>query len=461
MPESAAVSAPERPTTRVALALLALAAVALYAQSVAYGYTFFDDHVLLRINRDYLADAGNLLHTFREDGFTFLGKGSSGLYYRPLLWVSFILEEQLAPGSIALRHAVNVGLHALVVCGLFLVVSRFGGARAKALVVALLFALHPALVPAVAWVPGRNDLMLGVFALAALLSLLSFLERERLSAALLVVACVALALFTKESAIGCAVVLPVVVLARRGRDTFRITLPRAVLAAGCAGVVVLWLGMRRSALGGFPLSLSQVFANLPMALVYVGKSFVPVGLAPKPSVTALGLALGAAASGALLGLVWHSRDRLVGPFGVGLIWYGAYLFPAVLAPPATRGLEHRLYVPLLGLALALAHARWPSWPEGVRRLVAPALVALAVVFAGLSQLRLPDYREPVAFWESAAVQSPTPGETLEVLALVYYQAGRLEEAETACRRAIYLGADSPRLRQLLEKTVAQRAARGE
>jgi hypothetical protein len=246
-------------------------------------------------------------------------------------------------------------------------------------------------------------------------------------------------------------------LDRLGRNALGVSVPRAVLVAGCSAVVVLWMGMRQSALEGFPLFLSKVISNIPMCIVYVGKTFAPFALSPMPGVTPLGLGLGTVSVVCVLALTWLSRDRLRGLFGVGLVWYGAFLFPAVLAPLETRGLEHRLYVPMIGMALVLANARWPARLESAVRVRRIALALVFVVFAGLTLARLPDYREPVAFWESAAEQSPRPAATLKTLSIHYYKADRLEEAEAACRRALSMKASDLELRALLDAIAIRRS----
>lgn len=44
---------------------------------------------------------------------------------------------------------------------------------------AAIFSVQPTLLPAVAWLPGRNDLLLGVFSLAAILSFIQFQKNKQ------------------------------------------------------------------------------------------------------------------------------------------------------------------------------------------------------------------------------------------------------------------------------------------
>jgi hypothetical protein len=435
-----------------------VATASLYGQSLGYGFTYFDDYVLLSEDRGYLSDPGNIVATFSQDGFAYLGEVSRGLYYRPMLWVSFILESQVDATPTALRHVVNVLLHLVASCLVLLLLTRLGYQRNLSLFLALIFAAHPALVLAVAWIPGRNDSMLAVFVLGLVLSLLSFLERERWTTLSLVLVCWALALFTKESAIAGAVVVPVLAWTRLAPGERSLSAPRTVLAAGFLAVIPLWMIMRGSALHGFPLFLSKVISNIPMGIVYVGKTFVPLGLSPFPRVTAVSLAIGVVAVLGVLAVAWLSRDRLLGMLGVGFLWYGGFLFPALLAPAETRGIEHRLYVPMIGMLIVLAEARWPARLSLAPRLRAAVATALIVAFGAATLTRLPDYAGPIAFWQSAAQTSPRPEEALKYLANHYYRADRLDEAEQACRRALSLAPGDRELHALIEAIDTQRAA---
>jgi hypothetical protein len=428
----------------------------LYGQSLGYGFTYMDDYFFLHEDRGYLSDPGNIVATFSQDDFSYLGGVSGGLYYRPMLWVSFILESQLHGAATCLRHGVNVLLHLVTSCLLLLLLTRLGCRRDLSLFLALLFAAHPALVPAVAWIPGRNDSMLAIFVLGIALSLVSFLERERWTTLSLVLVCWALALFTKETAIACAVVVPVLVGTRIAPGQSSLSARRAVLAVGFVAVIPLWAMMRLCALHGFPLFLSKVISNIPMSIVYVGKTFVPIGLSPIPSVTTLSLVIGVVAVLGVLSLAWISRDRLVGALGVGLLWYGGFLFPALLAPEQTRGLEHRLYVPMIGMCIALAGARWPARLSLPRPVRAPLAGALVIAFGALTLARLPVYAGPIPFWDSAAHTSPRPAEALKYLANHYYRAEQLDEAEQACRRALVLAPTERDLHVLLEVIAEKR-----
>src|SRR5207245_756913 len=103
-------------------------------------------------------------------------------------------------------HVANVAWHALATCMVAAVLLRLRYSPRAVAVGALLFASHPALVPAVAWIAGRNDSLLTLFALLAFLALIVCSEERRWPVFILHQGAFAAALLTKESAL----VLPLV-----------------------------------------------------------------------------------------------------------------------------------------------------------------------------------------------------------------------------------------------------------
>jgi tetratricopeptide (TPR) repeat protein len=110
----------------------------------------------------------------------FLPHGS-GQYYRPLLYLTFIIDKGLWGFSSSLMHLENILLHlscALLVYCLCNELQRLRNMQAQflSLVTALLFGLHPLATEPVNWVSGRTDLLAGLFVLAALLLFISSME---------------------------------------------------------------------------------------------------------------------------------------------------------------------------------------------------------------------------------------------------------------------------------------------
>lgn len=117
------------------------------------------------------------------DGWTLKGIFApgvgGGLYYRPLIVVSFLIDKYLFGLNSALMHLHNILLHLANALLVYLVAreSISGEERESSFfpfVAALCFCLHPVNTESVNWVSGRTDLLAAFFILASTIFLLRF-----------------------------------------------------------------------------------------------------------------------------------------------------------------------------------------------------------------------------------------------------------------------------------------------
>ena len=208
-----------------------------------------------------------------------------GDYYRPVVFASFALEHAIHGGSAGKLHATNVALH-VIAAWLFLAALLAMGANGRsgagAVWAALIFALHPVQTEAVTYISGRTDLLAAIFSLATLILYARARAwtggAPRLAPAVGALACFALALGAKESAI----LLPLTLLAgdrvfdrRTGRSPARhliALLPILILAAAYAawrahlGAGLVTLGEPAEIPARIAAALSAVAAYARIAL---------------------------------------------------------------------------------------------------------------------------------------------------------------------------------------------------
>jgi hypothetical protein len=227
-----------------ALSVVLLAVVA-WSGSLLRGGFAFDDAELLA--SPVVTGALPAREAFAHDYW--FHRGAVGLY-RPVAALSLRVDRALFDARPLGYHATNVLLHALVVALAALLATRVRGASGATLLGVGLFAVHPALADAVAWIAGRTSLLSALGGLAGL-ACFDRLWPERadgstapraLAAAGAGAAGLLFGLLAKEDAL---VFAPALLLlgASRGR--------RAALAAlGAAGLALLaYAWLRVSALG--------------------------------------------------------------------------------------------------------------------------------------------------------------------------------------------------------------------
>ena len=171
-------------------------AFALYARTIDFDYVYCDDNLFCLKFEEQNEDIGNVIKSFTET----LAYGS--MYYRPILRITFILENQIAGTSPYIYHLSNVLFHAVGAMMVFLVLMQLNYTKMTSLVFGLLFAVHPVITPAATWISGRNDSLITIFILLSFIFLIKYLNNKNTSSKYIFLHFIffAFSLFTKETA---------------------------------------------------------------------------------------------------------------------------------------------------------------------------------------------------------------------------------------------------------------------
>lgn len=438
------------PSARAALGpWLALAlALAAWLPSVWSAGFSYDDREALRGN-PVVEGGAPVREAFLRDYWDHLAPAG---HYRPLASLSLRLDharfgERDARGW----HATNVALHAGVVALAGLLLALLArGVRVPWIGLAL-FAAHPALADAVAWISGRSSMLAALGGLAGALGVVLLADREGL-AARTGLACaaglgLALALLGKED----GVVFGLVYALLAWRASRRAAVWSVV---GSALGLALALALRAAALGGpWPSAPHAPLAASGLAerLLVAGRAQLELArlvvwpVAHPPSYEGATELLAPAVGLALLGwLAWLAlaatgvrsarRDpqRLAG--------WSALLAALALVPvqqwiPSGVVLAPRfLYLPLL-LAVPALDAPFARLAPRPRALVAGAL--LAAMLAGCwSRARV--YADRASFQQAVLAARPDDARAWNDLGLAREEAGDLDGARAAWEEAARL-----------------------
>src|SRR5580700_2569606 len=98
-------------SARGSAAIVLVAAFAVHAHTVAFGFTGLDDRDLIVGDRAFLADASNLLRVFGRSYLHVVAP--SHVYWRPLVTASYVLDAQWSGERPWGYHATNVVLYAV------------------------------------------------------------------------------------------------------------------------------------------------------------------------------------------------------------------------------------------------------------------------------------------------------------------------------------------------------------
>lgn len=415
---------------------LALAGAATYIRTLFFGFSYFDDNVLILNNLFFLKNLGNIFTTFTTEVFHILH--ASAAYYRPILTLSFMIDAQIAGESPLFYHLTNVLIHIAASCFVYLFLFKLSKKKVISFLFSLLFVVHPVFAQATAWVPGRNDSLLALFFLASFIFFIDFLESKNIKYYLAHILFFAISIFTKESAVFLPVTIVFYVLllspkAKNMSDLF-------FYAFGWGMVYLTWFLLRTIALVN-PISYSlfdiikTLVNNSPAVLVYLGKLFFPFNLSVLPTLADSTLVYGIVAFGLMVLLfVWRKVGTRWLIFGV--VWFLMYLFPSFIRPNTSYMpdfLEHRVYLPSIGLMIIFT-----QMIGSIRKVHLAAFGLIFAVFFVIDQIHLGNFSDKLTFWKSAAATSPSHPLAHKNLGAMYYLDGDLDGAEVEYKKSLEL-----------------------
>ena len=434
-PQGQRAASPPSPTAAVPLAVAAiLAAVAVYLPALRNGFIWDDPLVLQQLQA---------IHSLRD--LFILPPIIPHFYFRPLIFLSYLLDRELGGGTPWWFHASVIAMHAVNTALVFALARRlFTGDRLIAAGSALLFAVFPAHVESVAWMAGRSDVIVCTFVLLTVLLLWDHDGHWRWALAGLTFF---LGLLCKETGLACLVLLPALdIIRRRGVKWVRY-LPLLI-------ATVIYFILRRQALGtalggtATAVAASQLSLDLLRAVgFYTLQAIAPLRMcAYIPDVpsawpyAALGvatLALPAAYAG------WRQlRQRGGWQLAALLAWFFATLAPSLIvivrrsasAPVADR----YLYLPSVASCILLCwgivrlterrRLRWPWTGAPV------ALLAALFAFQTVRYERI--WADDLTFWSAVAATVVNDALPHRELATALVERGRLQEAESSLRHAL-------------------------
>lgn len=480
--------------------LLLFVALAAYANALGNGFAYDDNHVV----------ALNPVVTQAQWGEALLGpywqgaRAGSGLY-RPVTVAAYVAQWRAWGGNPLGFHTVNLLLHVAVCLLLFALLERFLPPR-PALAGALLFAIHPVHVEAVANVVGAAELLAALTFLGACLLYLGGAawgaagRAARLAGVALLYL---VGLGSKEIAVTLPAVLVLLELIR-GRGAAAGEHPaegvmarlrrEAPLFLSLLAVLGAYLVLRASVLGTVTgevpapalrglaptdriltaLTVWPEYLRLMVFPATLSADYAPAVLLVAHSVN-IEVVVGAAVLAAVVGLAWVARRRAP-VTALGLGWFLLTVLPVsnLVVPAGVLLAERTLYLPSVGLAFvvgALAAKVESGLDVGMRRVVGALAVVAGMALFVRTVTRNPTWMSSYTVLNTMAMEHPESymsmqhrAEGLERVGEVAAAAGLFDAASALAPHnyalAVEVGGFYGRLRQYPKAEAALRRAIG-
>jgi len=415
-------------------ALIIILGVLLYAKTIFFGLTFLDDDIWLIGQQVHLRSIKNIFPLLTTIDF-------SGVYYRPMIALSFLIDSKLAPLYPYSFRITNILLHLFNSCLVLALLKQFRFKANVALSFSLVFVVHPALVQAVAWIPGRTNSLLCAFVLPAMISFVMYLnKRDNKSFALHFIS-LFFALLTKETALVLPVIFYLYWLLIADQNKSKRAMKFIALSWFVAGSI--WFILRYIALGGEQIihvgMIKALIVNFPAVLLYFGKIFLPVNLSVLPVLRDSNIWIGVMIAILVSILLFASDARNNRRILFGIFWF--FLFSAPAFVHSFTYPEYRLYIPMIGVFL-IAH-EMKVFKVLEKFSVAPIIICVIVLFFLIALNYSDAYKGRLAFWENAAKHSPSAPMAHANLAYAYHAHDKMEEAEREFQRTLILDPVAP------------------
>ena len=334
--------------TYIVLALI-LPALFLYFKSLKYDFTPMDEQWMILKNTSFLQNWASI-----KDAFT---KPIAEVYYRPLFVVSLITDYHLGKTSPFIYHFTNLFFHLSCVLLLYKFLTLSQVQKKLAFVFTLLFSIHPIMLHAVAWVPGRNDLMLCFFTLLSLIYLHKFITSQKINYFILHFIFFTCALFTKESAI----LLPLIyIVTYYTYSTIKLNNLIKLISLWLI-ITIVWFVIRNSIINYYlPIEtnfLSSIKNFFLAFILFIGKAVLPINQSILPTLKNSTIIIGIISICTVIFTTYklginNKKIAFLGLFIFFImliisVWFGA-------TKSSGEHYEQRLYTSIIGLFLFLS-----------------------------------------------------------------------------------------------------------
>lgn len=424
----------------------------LYSHTLNDEFIGLDEQSLLSGKKNFNKELSNIpkaftQHVFQSEDYT--EAPGTIKFYRPLLTVSFIMDAQFAGDTFSVFHFSNILFHFVAVTGLLFLFLQLKIPPPLSFLFSLLFTVHPLLTQAIGWIPGRNDSLVCLFVLWSFFFLLKMASSKsshkgRTLNALLHILLFTAALFTKENGVMFFFLCAFWILFMGGKNIS--VRNKVILFASYTFIVSLWYFARNSAVGNLSLFAKNnslpngegwggalydsLLKNFPLILQYFQKTILPVNLSVMASVqdTNYGWVLLALL---LFGAgIYFTKKIPWIEIVFGLLWFFLFLLPTLLFS-YFEGMEHRSYLPVIGLLFAFVHLEPIQNLVKKKRHLTGIFGTIILVFSIITFTRLPVFSSELTYWKNAFETSEHSAVVCRDYGVILTKLGDYENAEKA------------------------------
>jgi len=381
--------------------------------------------------------------------------------YHPFTLMSFALDYNLFQLDRPGYHAHNLILHLVnIILIYYFCRLLFKKNLTLAFITAALFAVHPMHVESVAWVSERKDLLYTMYFLAALISYLFYLKRNKPGYILLSMLLFLASLLSKAQAVTLPLVFFLVDYLWGRKITFKTILEKVPFLAVSLvfGIIAIIAQKADNSVNsvGLPLVSSLFYGNYSICL-YMFKLVIPVNLIclyEYPFTASGQLPFYVYLSPLvllLMGIVIWKTWKKYPPVCFGLLFFIFAIFPVLQFLPVGQAVaaERYTYIPYIGLFIIAGFLFTDIIPK-----VLPQKYKITVIIAGLLILllfavgswnRTQVWKDSIALWTDVMEKNPRSVSAYVNRSYMYNHTNQFDKAVTDCNEGLKLDPRNYRL----------------
>jgi tetratricopeptide (TPR) repeat protein len=395
---------------------IAILATLTYINTKNFGFVGFDDQVF----------SGNPMFSRPSDIWRQFTNSASSEAYRPVFFATIVLNSLMfGQESSSGFHIINILCHAIACPFVFAIFVRLGLDRALSLGLTAVFTTHPLLCQATAWVPGRNDSFVAIWLFSSFVTLMIWAEKRQPAMLVIHLLTFAISNFTKESAVVFPGVCGVYMLFIAREKLFSRTMIMLVVAWLAidavyliARVMVPPVIISKSYTFQYLYGLPALAAGWRVLPEFVGKMVVPLNQSTYALLSTFSTVFGLVVVLLLSGGVAYAMRKVEGVrwqiIALGGVWIFLFLVLPLMryqlhtAASELDYLEHRAYVPLVGLLLIIGECirHFTQRTSPARQPILIGFAVISVLFLVLTIRYSDQFKNGLTFWRKVLEYNP-------------------------------------------------------
>ena len=353
--------------------IIIIGILALYHTVIYNGFSGLDDLLMIEENWDNLTQLSHIKTAFTEDVFN----GAQGSYYRPIQILSYMPDAFIAnckTPTPKIFFELNLFFFISAFLLLYFFLSEFNFSANFRLIFTLLIASHPTLTPAVAWIPGRVDIVLFLIVISSIWAFVLFVKTQKTKWALAHILLFSLGMFTKETSICIPTISLLFVHYYSDKNEAKWSWKKALdiiywksiilaqykwvkqnklILAGWIFTLVIWYILRKNALPDDPINFMGVLYQISVSwkefLILAGSTILPINLQVFLEVS-WPFVLFSIPGALLFILIPTLLKTSFKNYFFGFLWMFLFIFPTTISDYLNY---HRMFIPLVGMAFIL------------------------------------------------------------------------------------------------------------